>query len=77
MFIKEAMLLGLVIMNRTYVCTNRSDDSSGMSKCVWMYHINILERGQKGVEMYEVWLAPDHKMPYCNNKGTLFIIAIK
>jgi hypothetical protein len=30
----------------------------------------------KGMEIYEVWLAPDHRMPYCNNKGTFFIIAI-
>lgn len=28
------------------------------------------------MEIYEIWFAPDHKMPYCNNKGTLFIIAI-
>jgi hypothetical protein len=41
-----------------------------------MYHINILEQGQKGMEMYEICLAPDHKMPYSNNNGTLFIIAI-
>lgn len=30
----------------------------------------------KGMEIYEIWFAPDHKMPYCNNKGTLFIVAI-
>ena len=28
------------------------------------------------MEIYEIWFAPDHKMPYCNNKGTLFIIAV-
>jgi hypothetical protein len=30
----------------------------------------------KGKEIYEVWLAPDHRMPYCYDKGTFFIIAI-
>jgi hypothetical protein len=63
-------------MNRTYVSTNRSDGSSSVLKSILMYHINIWEQGQKGMEIYEIWLAPDHKMPYCNNKGTLFIIAI-
>lgn len=70
------MLLGLVLMNRTGISTNRSDGSNSVSKCVLMYHINILEQEQKGMEIYEIWFAPDHKMPYCNNKGTLFIIAI-
>jgi len=42
----------------------------------WCTKSLFWNRGKKGIEIYEVWFAPDHKMPYCNNKGTLFIIAI-
>jgi hypothetical protein len=35
-----------------------------------------VEQVQKGMEINEIWLGPDHKMPYCNNKGIRFITVI-
>lgn len=32
--------------------------------------------GALRTEMREIWLAPDHKMPYCLNKGAFFVTAI-